>query len=403
MPDRKTDENYMVIALDLAQMGRGTASPNPMVGAVVVKDGKVVGKGFHKRPGTPHGEAIALMKAGDKAEGATLYVNLEPCCHTDKLTPPCTEAVIKSKVARVVVGMVDPNPKVSGRGIKELQDAGIEVDVGILQERCEKLNFGFTKFIRTGIPFVTIKVAQTIDGKIATSTGESKWITGPEARRHGHLMRNQSDAILVGIGTVLRDDPSLTTRLGEGEESRDPSRIILDSSLRIPLDAKVLNVDSKAKTFVATTIAAPTQKIKELKKKKAEILIIDADGSGKVSMPLLMEELARMGMTNVLVEGGARTNAEALRAGVVDKVMFFIAPKILGGDDAKGSIGGTSPESLDDAIPIYDTHYTRLGDDLLIEGFIRKPGAEATPSVSPGEPQPDEKPAHKRRRRRRKH
>jgi diaminohydroxyphosphoribosylaminopyrimidine deaminase/5-amino-6-(5-phosphoribosylamino)uracil reductase len=400
MPDRKTDENYMGIALDLAQMGRGTASPNPMVGAVVVKDGKVVGKGFHKRPGTPHGEAIALMKAGGKAEGATLYVNLEPCCHTDKLTPPCTEAVIKSKVARVVVGMVDPNPKVSGRGIKELKDAGIEVEVGILRERCEKLNFGFTKFIQTGIPFVTIKVAQTIDGKIATSTGESKWITGPEARRHGHVMRNQSDAILVGIGTVLRDDPSLTTRLGEGEESRDPQRIILDSSLRIPLDAKVLNVDSQAKTYVATTIAAPTQKIKELKKKKAEILIIDADESGKVSMPLLMEELARMGMTNVLVEGGARTNAEALRAGVVDKVMFFIAPKILGGDDAKGSIGGTSPESLDDAILLYDTHYTRLGEDLLIEGFTRKPGAETAPAPASGEPQQEEKPAHKRRRRR---
>ncbi|MBI5191447.1 MAG: bifunctional diaminohydroxyphosphoribosylaminopyrimidine deaminase/5-amino-6-(5-phosphoribosylamino)uracil reductase RibD [Nitrospirae bacterium] len=401
--DDKNDEKYMDMALSLAELGRGTASPNPMVGAVVVKDGKVVGKGWHKRPGTPHAEAIALRKAGDKAEGSTIYVNLEPCCHRDKLTPPCTDALIASKVARVVVGMVDPNPKVAGKGIDTLREAGIEVELGLLAERCEKLNTAFAKHITTGLPSVTLKVAQTLDGKIATSTGESKWITGPDARRAGHLLRDQSDAIVVGIGTVLRDDPALTTRLeGEGK-SRDPHRIIMDSHLRIPLDAKVLNVDSKSKTYVATTVAASTQKMKELKRKKAELLIIDADPDGRVSMPLLMEELAKMGMTNILIEGGARVNAEALRSNVVDRVMFFIAPKILGGDDARGSIGGRSPESLVDAVQLHSVHYSRVGEDILIEGYIMKEGPEASGAVS-GEPQSEQPQAedrasHKRRRR----
>ncbi|HLB25541.1 MAG TPA: bifunctional diaminohydroxyphosphoribosylaminopyrimidine deaminase/5-amino-6-(5-phosphoribosylamino)uracil reductase RibD [Nitrospirota bacterium] len=419
MPDRKTDENFMAIALDLALLGRGTASPNPMVGAVVVKDGKIVGKGFHKRPGTPHGEAIALAKAGDKAEGATLYVNLEPCCHRDKLTPPCTEAIMGSGVSRVVVGMVDPNPKVSGKGIQTLREAGVEVEAGVLQERCERLNSAFSKYITSGYPFVTIKIAQTLDGKIATSTGESKWITSLDARRYGHMLRDKADVIIVGIGTILRDDPSLTTRLEE-EKGRDPHRVVLDSHLRVPLDAKVLSVDSKARTYIATTVDAPTHKMKELKKMKAELLIIDKDEEGRVSLPMLMEELARMGMTNLLIEGGARVNSEALRAGVVDKVMFFIAPKILGGDDARGSIGGKSPESIADAIPVHDMHYTRLGDDLLVEGYVKKrahaaetapemqaaqeaaPGAVSGPSAARPEEKSQEKHPHKRRRKRHK-
>src|SRR5512143_371726 len=372
MTDRKTDEFYMSMALELAAIGRGTASPNPMVGAVVVNGDKVVGKGWHKRPGTPHAEAIALQKAGDKAQGATLYVNLEPCCHRDKLTPPCTDAVLKSGVKRVVVGMVDPNPKVCGQGINILKGAGLEVETGVLQEKCERLNQAFTKYITTGLPFVTLKVAQTLDGKIATSSGDSKWITGFEARRQGHHLRHQSDAIIVGIGTILRDDPSLTTRIEGLENPHDPCRIILDSTLRIPLDAKILTLDSKAKTLVATTIAGSTQKMKEIKKKKGGLLIVD-DVDGLVSLPALMDELAKMGMINVLIEGGARVNAEALRSGVVDKVMFFVAPKILGGDDARGSIGGKSPENLADAIPLYDVHYTKTGEDILIEGYIKKP------------------------------
>src|SRR5512135_1975292 len=398
MTDRKTDEFYMSMALELAQLGRGTASPNPMVGAVVVKDDKVVGKGFHKRPGTPHGEAIALQKAGEKAQGATLYVNLEPCCHRDKLTPPCTDAVLKSGVKRVVVGMIDPNPKVSGQGVVLLGEAGVEVDAGLLQEKCERLNQAFRKYITTGLPFVTLKVAQTLDGKIATSSGDSKWITGFEARRQGHLLRHQSDAILVGIGTILRDDPSLTTRIEGLENPHDPCRIVLDSTLRIPLDAKVLNLESKSKTLVATTIAGSTQKMKEIKKKKAGLLILD-EKEGLVSLPALMDELAKMGMTNVLIEGGARVNAEALRSGVVDKVMFFVAPKILGGDDARGSIGGKSPEGLSEAIPLYDVHYTKAGEDILIEGYIRKPEESSVIAL----PMPDEgKKVHKRNRRRHK-
>jgi len=406
MDDKKTDEKFMGMALDLAGLGRGTATPNPMVGAVVVKDDKVVGKGWHKRPGTPHAEAIALEKSGAKAEGATLYVNLEPCCHTDKLTPPCTDAVIKSKVARVVIGMVDPNPKVAGKGIQALRDAGIEVETGVMHDRAEKLNRAFSKHIITGMPYVTMKVAQTLDGKIATSTGESRWITGLDSRRQGHLLREQADAIIVGIGTVLRDDPSLTTRLDDALNPRDPHRIILDSQLRVPLDAKVLNVDSKAKTYIATTIAASTQRMKEIKKKKGEILIIDSDSEGRVSFGLLMEELARMGMTNVLIEGGARVNAEALRAGVVDKVMFFIAPRILGGDDARGSIGGKSPETLIDAVPLRDVHFNRVGDDILVEGFVVRTAAQdmvhAKADAGPEQKPDEEKPVHKKKRKKRK-
>jgi diaminohydroxyphosphoribosylaminopyrimidine deaminase/5-amino-6-(5-phosphoribosylamino)uracil reductase len=410
MNEPGADEKYMAMALDLAEKGRGRTSPNPMVGAVVVNGGQVVGQGWHKKAGTPHAEVLALNEAGKKAEGATLYVNLEPCCHKDKLTPPCSDAVIESKVARVVVGMVDPNPKVSGRGVQALRDAGIEVTVGVLGGRAGRLNEAFAKLITTGCPFVTMKVAQTLDGKIATSTGESKWITGPEARRLGHVVRDQVDAIVVGIGTVLRDDPSLTTRLDEaGEDIHDPHRIILDSHLRIPLDAKVLNTSSKANTYIATTIAASTHKMKEIKEKKGELLIVD-EVEGRVSLPLLLEELARMGMTHVLIEGGARVNAEALRTGVVDKVMFFIAPKLLGGDDARGSIGGKSPESLNAAVPLTGVRYQKVGEDILIEGYIKKPGMEAEASAplgeagKPPETAPEttvEKRGHKRRRRHR--
>lgn len=389
MADIKTDEKYMAIALDLAEKGRGTTSPNPMVGAVVVKDGKVVGKGWHKKAGTPHGEAIALEKAGKLAVGGTLYVNLEPCCHRDKLTAPCTDAVISSKVSRVVVAMVDPNPKVAGRGIEKLREAGIEVVTGVLGERAMRLNEVFTKYITTGYPFVTLKVAQTLDGKIATASGESKWITGPEARKTGHRLRSQSDAIMIGVGTVLKDDPSLTTRLEDMPETRDPHRIILDSHLRLPLDAKVLNLVSKSKTFIATTIAASTGKMKSIKAKKAEILIIDADENGRVNIPALMEELARLGMTNILLEGGARVNSAVLRAGMVDKAMFFIAPKILGGDDARGSIGGGSPDSLDKAVMLTCVHHTTVGQDILVEGYIASGNAavagktvDYTPAVS---------------------
>ena len=400
MPDKKTDENYMSIALDLAAMGRGRTSPNPMVGAVIVKDGKIVGKGWHKKAGTPHAEALALLKAGADAEGGTLYVNLEPCCHLDKLTPPCTDAILKSSIRRVVVGMLDPNPKVSGKGIETLREGGVEVEVGVLQERCEKLNKVFTKFILTRMPFVTLKVAQTLDGKIATSTGESKWITGPDARKHGHMLRNFADAIVVGIGTVLRDDPSLTTRIEDAENTKDPERIILDSTLRIPLDAKVLNVQSKATTYIATTLAAPTAKIKELKKKNAEIIILGEGGS--ITMPLLMEELGKMGLINVLIEGGSRVNAEALRSGVVDKVAFFIAPKILGGDDARGSIGASSPESLDQAIPLHDMRFTRLGEDVLVEAFLKKPDEECPEDTGQEEPQEEKTHHHMRRKRHKK-
>jgi diaminohydroxyphosphoribosylaminopyrimidine deaminase/5-amino-6-(5-phosphoribosylamino)uracil reductase len=257
------------------------------------------------------------------------------------------------------------------------------------------------------MPYVTLKVAQTLDGKIATSTGESKWITGPEARQFGHMIRNQVDAILVGIGTILKDDPSLTTRIEDGGNSHDPARIILDSHLRIPLDAKVLNIRSNAKTYIATTVNAPTSKMKEIKGRKAEILIIDPDEDGRLSFPSLMDELAKLGMTNLLIEGGAQVNAAALRASVVDRVLFFIAPKILGGDNARGSVGGGSPEYLSDAIDLNIIKHTNLGNDILIEGVVKRDGekaSERTPgqtSEQPSDGAQNDKPAKRRRRRRR--
>jgi len=395
--DLKKDDIYMAMALELAEKGRFTANPNPMVGAVIVVGDKVVARGWHKRPGTPHAEAMALDKAGDRANGSTLYVSLEPCCHKDKRTPPCTDRVIKAGVSRVVIAMSDPNPKVNGKGIKMLRDAGLDVKVGTLRERAEQLNRPFSKYITAGAPYVTLKVAQTLDGKIATSTGESKWITGPESRQYGHMVRNRVDAIMVGIGTIMKDDPSLTTRVEGGGLSHDPHRIILDSHLRIPLDAKVLNLRSRAKTYVATTVNAPTSKMKEVKDKKAEILIVDPDETGRISFPALMDELAKLGMLNLLIEGGARVNASALRAGVVDRALFFIAPKILGGDDARGSIGGGSPEYLDDAINLNIIKHTNLGRDILIEGIVEAREGEQLPAA----PTDTEKPARKKRRRRR--
>src|SRR5512143_342746 len=261
------DEKYMRMALRLAARAKGRTSPNPMVGAVVVKNGKVVATGYHHRAGEPHAEAIALRKAGRQAKGATLYVTLEPCSHTDKRTPPCTPLVMQSGVKRVVIGMIDPNPRVSGGGVKTLGKAGLEVVTGVLETGAKKLNEAFIKHISSGMPFVTLKIAQTLDGKVATATGESKWITGELARQEGHRLRDTNDAILVGINTVLKDNPSLTARVPGG---RDPLRVIVDSRLRIPADARVITQKSSVGTVVAALADAPKAKIKKLQDAGAE-------------------------------------------------------------------------------------------------------------------------------------
>jgi diaminohydroxyphosphoribosylaminopyrimidine deaminase / 5-amino-6-(5-phosphoribosylamino)uracil reductase len=365
---RSSDEKYMAIALRLAEKARGRTSPNPMVGAVVVKNGRVISRGWHKKAGEPHAEAIALAKAGAAARGATLYVTLEPCSHSNKRTPPCTPFVIKSGVKRVVIAMIDPNPKVSGGGIKAIRKAGIEVVTGVLGAEARLLNEAFIKHVTKNVPFVTLKIAQTLDGKIATAKGESKWITGQEARGEGHKLRNWNDAILVGINTVLKDDPSLTTRIVGG---RDPIRVVVDSKLRIPVKARVLTRRSAESTIIATLAGAPKAKIKRLEAIGAEVLLVKGT-KGRVDLRDLMRKLGKMDIQSVLIEGGAEINASSLNAGIVDKVVQFVAPMLMTGKDSLCSIGGASPRKLVQAIRLAGVTARFVGKDLMVEGYIKK-------------------------------
>jgi len=368
MFSKSFDAKYMRIALRLAERARGWTSPNPMVGALVVKDGRIISRGYHRRAGEPHAEAVTLEKAGNKAQGAVLYVTLEPCSHSNKRTPPCTPLVIESGVKRVVVAMIDPNPHVSGSGIKALRKAGIEVTTGILEAEARKLNEAFVKHIATGLPFVTLKIAQTLDGKIATASGESKWITGEEARTEGHRLRHMNDAILVGINTVLADDPALTARI---PGSRDPVRVVVDSSLRIPITARLLTRTVSAKTIVAALPHAPKVKMKKLIAAGAEV-IVTRSKNGRVDLRDLMRKLAKRNIMSVLIEGGAEINASACKSGIVDKVVLFIAPLLMTGRDSLCSIGGTAPETLLQAFKILDITTQFIGQDLMITGYIEQ-------------------------------
>jgi diaminohydroxyphosphoribosylaminopyrimidine deaminase/5-amino-6-(5-phosphoribosylamino)uracil reductase len=363
------DEKYMAMALRLAAQARGRTSPNPLVGAVVVKGSRVIGRGWHRKAGEPHAEAIALAKAGLAAKGATLYVTLEPCSHTGKRTPPCSPLVIRSRVKRLVVAMIDPNPRVSGKGIRAVEQAGIEVKTGILRAEAMKLNEAFIKHVTTGIPFVTLKVAQTLDGKIATASGESQWITGEKAREEGHRLRDMNDAIIVGINTVLKDNPSLTTRI---EKGRDPLRVVIDSRLRTPADARIITQKSAAGTIIATTAGAPKAKVKKLQDAGAEVLVVKS-ADQRVDMRDLLKKLGSRDIMSVLIEGGSEVNASALSAGIVDKVVFFVAPLIMTGRDSLCCIGGTSPHVLREAVRLADVTSRFVGKDLMIEGYIRKP------------------------------
>ncbi len=376
---------FMQKALALAAKGKGRTSPNPLVGAVIVKGNKIIADDYHRKAGTPHAEILALKKAGAKARGAALYINLEPCCHTDKKTPPCTKSIIKSGIKEVVAAMLDPNPKVRGKGIRELQNAGIETEVGIMETEAKNLNEAFIKFITKKEPFVILKIAQSLDGKIATSKGESKWITGEKAREYVHKLRNEVDAVLVGIGTVKKDNPSLDCRIKGG---RNPYRIIVDSNLQIPLNAKVLKYND-SKTIIAT-ISPPSPSFsrggfqtrpykKELMsyQKKSErlndmgIRILQVkDNNGKVDLKALIKELGKLDIARVMIEGGSSINASALSSGIVDKVLFFLAPKIIGGADAVPSVGGKSPAFLKNAVKIKNLQVKKIGEDFLFEGYI---------------------------------
>lgn len=388
------DPLYMDFALDLAARGEGSTSPNPIVGAVVVKGGRIIGRGYHRRPGGPHAEVFALDEAGEEARGSTLYVTLEPCCHFGR-TPPCTERIIEAGVSRVVVAMVDPNPKVSGQGIAQLLRAGIEVEVGLRQKQAVSLNDAFIKFITTGIPLVVLKWAMTLDGKFATRTGSSRWITGPESREAVHRLRRRYDAVLVGRGTVEADDPELTCRLSEGA-GRDPVRVILDSQGRIPRTARCLRSVSTAPTVVVVTEKAPADSIRRLEEVGAEVLVLPEEASpgrvlGRVPWSELLRALGKRGITGILVEGGSEVHASSLSAGVVDKVMAFLAPKIAGGKTAPGPVGGLGVDDIAAAIPLNIFSVSRYGSDLMIDlynprspvaGYLEKTAPSGSKRVS---------------------
>jgi diaminohydroxyphosphoribosylaminopyrimidine deaminase/5-amino-6-(5-phosphoribosylamino)uracil reductase len=359
------DEKYMERALELARRGAGTASPNPMVGAVVVRGGDVVGEGFHARPGDPHAEVLALRAAGNKAAGADLYVNLEPCCHHGR-TPPCTEAIRESGIARVFAAIEDPNPLVAGKGGALLRDHGIPVSYGFAAAAALRLNEAYLKHSRTGLPFVFIKSAVTLDGKIATRTGDSRWITGESERALVHEMRNAADAILTGIGTVLADDPRLTARIPRGR-GRDPRRVVVDPMLRIPMTARVLVDTGTGDTIIVASSLASRKRADELEALGARVLFM---GRGRVKLPELMALLGEEGITSLMIEAGAEISASALDAGIVDKIVYFVAPKIVGGRDAPGAVGGDGAVLLKDAIVLRNVTYTQVGDSMMVVGYI---------------------------------
>ncbi|GAA0135601.1 bifunctional diaminohydroxyphosphoribosylaminopyrimidine deaminase/5-amino-6-(5-phosphoribosylamino)uracil reductase RibD [Paenibacillus sp. YSY-4.3] len=357
------DEYYMRLAIDMASRSQGQTGINPVVGAVIVKNGEVVGLGSHLKRGTPHAEVHALNMAGESAEGSTVYVTLEPCSHYGA-TPPCSEGLIKAGVSRVVVACEDPNPQVAGRGIELLRRNGIEVKVGVLRDEAVKLNRKFIKFITTGLPYVTIKTASTLDGKIASKSGDSKWISNEESRERVHTMRHRHDGIMVGVDTVIADDPSLTTRLSVPGIS--PARIIVDSTLRIQGGAKVL-VDSAAQTIVLTTEQAPEDRRSALTEQGIQVIVC---GEGpQVDLRSGLQKLGELGISSLLVEGGGRLNGSLLRGRLVDEVALFLAPKIIGGLNAPGTFVFDGFELMKDAVTLSELSVEQIGDNVCITGY----------------------------------
>lgn len=363
------DNDYMKMALTLAEKGRGHVSPNPLVGAVVVRDGRVVGQGYHQVVGGAHAEVNAIDDAGDAARNATLYVTLEPCNHFGR-TPPCTRKILDAGLQRIVVAMRDPNPDVAGGGNAFLISRGLDVVCGVEEAAARKQNEYFIKYVRTRRPFVVLKIASTLDGRIATRSGDARWVTGPSARAHVHQLRHAMDAILVGIGTVEADDPQLTTRL-DGDQGVDPVRIVLDTGLRMPETARILDPSSSAPTWVACGPDAPQADRKRLQAKGAQVMRTPLK-HGRIDLAALMERLGEQGVTSVLIEGGARVAGEALRAGIVDKVVFFYAPKIYGGDDGIPICRGKGPDLMSATTAVQDVELDRMGDDIMISGYLPK-------------------------------
>jgi len=359
------NEEYMKRALNLAKKGIGYVNPNPLVGAVIVKDNKIIGEGYHEVYGGLHAERNAIQNCLVSAEGATMYVNLEPCCHQGK-TAPCVEAIIESGIKQVFVGSLDPNPLVAGKGVQILKESGIEVITGLLEEESQKLNEVFFHYIRTSTPFLIMKYAMTMDGKIATSTGESKWITGEKARERVHQDRNRYSGIMVGIGTVLSDDPMLTCRIDAG---RNPVRIVCDTRLRTPLDSNLVKSAKDVQTIIATS---NTDKIKHKKYIEAacQIIVLPKD-KDHLDLQALMKELGKMNIDSIILEGGASLNFSALKSGIVRKVHTYIAPKIFGGVSAKTPVDGEGFGKIIDCVKLRRESITYLGEDILIESEVK--------------------------------
>ena len=363
--DMEQDRQYMKMALELAQKGMGFTAPNPMVGAVIVKNGRIIGQGYHRKYGELHAEREALAVCTEEPKGASIYVTLEPCCHYGK-QPPCVNAILEAGIRRVIIGSSDPNPLVAGKGIRILKDHGIEVTENILKEECDKLNEAFFYYIQNKKPYVVMKYAMTMDGKIAAYTGESKWVTGEAARIHVQEQRLKYTGIMVGVGTVLADDPMLTCRL---ENSRNPVRIICDSHLRTPLTSKIVRTAETIPTILASS-SKDQQKIKNYEELGCQVLYVP-EKNGHIDLNRLMELLGAAKIDSILLEGGGSLNWSALESGIVQKVQTYIAPKLFGGEEAKTPVEGKGFPDPASAVLLKNSEITRLGDDLLIESEVK--------------------------------
>lgn len=366
----KVDKNteFMNLALKLAKRAEGMTSPNPLVGAVLVKRGKIIGSGYHKKAGLPHAEIEALndaRKKGHNISGSTLYMNLEPCCHYGR-TPPCTNAIIENKVAKVFVGVSDPNPKVSGKGIKILRRANIEVNLGLLKKESEELNKVFFKYIKENMPYVVLKLASTLDGKIATKSGDSKWIGSEKQREIAHQLRNKMDSVLVGVNTILKDDPSLNVRIKKRFISQ-PMPVILDSRLRTPLSSNIFKVHESC--IIVASEESGNKKRKLLEQRGAKVIYSDPDKSGNLSLKRILRELSKMDITSVLIEGGSKVASSALNEGVVDKIVLFYSPKIVGGDGLS-MVSSLGIKKMNKALNIKDINMKKFGNELMIEADL---------------------------------
>jgi diaminohydroxyphosphoribosylaminopyrimidine deaminase/5-amino-6-(5-phosphoribosylamino)uracil reductase len=364
MSSASSDEQYMKQALRLASKGLGRTSPNPMVGAVIVRADQIIGRGYHHYFGGDHAEVEALKHATADVSGATMYVNLEPCRHWGK-TPPCVDAIVKAGLGRVVIGMLDPFPEMRGKSVEFLQQHGIETEVGVLEEECRTLNEAYIKYVTKGVPLVTVKFAQTLDGRIATAGGSARWISSEESRRLAHRLRAINDAVLVGAGTVLADDPELTVRLVRG---RSPVRIVLDSGLRVPLESRVLLEQEKARTIIATTPKADPAKVEELEQKGIEVMKVPANQAGEVDIPSLLPLLGKRGIASLLVEGGSSIITSFLRLGLADRLVAIVAPKILG--SGIETVGDLNITDVGKALKLSFSRTYRSGADLVIEAKV---------------------------------